>query len=113
MNDMLLICEHEPVYTVGVRHADYPASEEQRLKALGADFYRTNRGGLITFHGPGQLMAYPIMNLTNYNKSVRWYISQLEKTVMSTSEEFGVSAKTSSDTGVWVQDNKLAAIGMV
>ncbi|XP_022098014.1 putative lipoyltransferase 2, mitochondrial [Acanthaster planci] len=113
VSDMLLICEHEPVFTVGVRNTDYPATEEQRLKALGADFHRTNRGGLITFHGPGQLIAYPIINLTHYNKSVRWYISQLEKTVINTSKEFGVAANIqSSDRGVWVKDNKLAAIGI-
>ncbi|XP_038050786.1 putative lipoyltransferase 2, mitochondrial isoform X2 [Patiria miniata] len=112
VQDTLLICEHEPVYTVGLRHADYLASEEQRLRELGADFHRTNRGGLITFHGPGQLMAYPIINLAHYTKSVRWYISQLERTIISTCKDFGIAATTSPDTGVWVNDNKVAAIGI-
>ena len=109
--DSLLVCEHEPVYTIGVRSTDYSSSEEQRLKKLGADFHHTNRGGLITFHGPGQLVAYPIMNLSHFKKSVRWYISQLERTVIGTCKEFGVEAGTTCDTGVWVNDNKLAAIG--
>ena len=61
--NMLLIVEHEPAYTTGIRTKDYTAEEEERLKALGADFVRTNRGGLITFHGPGQLVAYPMLNL--------------------------------------------------
>ena len=61
--NVLLVVEHEPVYTTGIRTKDYSAEEENRLKKLGADFVRTNRGGLITFHGPGQLVAYPILNL--------------------------------------------------
>ncbi|XP_033638229.1 putative lipoyltransferase 2, mitochondrial [Asterias rubens] len=110
--DSILICEHEPVYTIGVRSRDFLVSEEQRLKNLGAHFHRTNRGGLITFHGPGQLVAYPILNLHHFKKSVRWYISQLERTVIHTCQELGVKAGTSCDTGVWVKDNKLAAIGI-
>src|SRR5437899_1118237 len=74
--DTLLLTEHNPVYTIGIRTDPYPESEEIRLKKLGAEFIRTNRGGLITFHGPGQLVIYPILNLNHFNNSkssMRWY----------------------------------------
>ena len=87
--------------------------EEQRLISLGAEFYRTNRGGLITFHGPGQLVAYPILNLNGFTKSMKWYICTLEATIIQMCKSsFGIQAKRSSDTGVWVDDNKLCAIGI-
>lgn len=107
----VLLCEHDPVYTVGIRRAPYPAEEEQRLKDLGAEFIRTNRGGLITFHGPGQMVCYPILNLGCFKKSVRWYVCELEKTVIKMCGMFGIKASTSPDTGVWVGNNKICAIG--
>lgn len=108
----LLLCEHHPVYTIGIRQAPYPPEEERRLKELGAEFFRTNRGGLITFHGPGQLVCYPILNLGCFKKSVRWYVCELEKTVIGLCSKFGIKAATSPDTGVWVGDNKICAIGI-
>ncbi|KAG5269763.1 hypothetical protein AALO_G00205810 [Alosa alosa] len=108
----LLLCEHHPVYTIGIRQAPYPPEEEERLKGLGAEFFRTNRGGLITFHGPGQLVCYPILNLGCFKKSVRWYVCELEKTVIGLCGKFGLKAATSPDTGVWVGDNKICAIGI-
>ncbi|XP_002734161.1 octanoyl-[acyl-carrier-protein]:protein N-octanoyltransferase LIPT2, mitochondrial-like [Saccoglossus kowalevskii] len=110
--DVILLCEHNPVYTVGIRTKDYPVSEEERLKKLGADFFRTDRGGLITFHGPGQMVAYPILNLARYTKSIRWYVCQLEKCVIRMSTSFGLVSNTSPHTGVWIKDNKVAAIGI-
>ncbi|KAG9351887.1 hypothetical protein JZ751_023138 [Albula glossodonta] len=110
--NILLLCEHEPVYTIGIRQAMYSAEEENRLKNLGAEFYRTNRGGLITFHGPGQLVCYPILNLGCFKKSVRWYVCELERTVINLCHRFGIKASTSPDTGVWVGDNKICAIGI-
>ncbi|XP_063967304.1 octanoyl-[acyl-carrier-protein]:protein N-octanoyltransferase LIPT2, mitochondrial-like [Lytechinus pictus] len=110
--DMLLLCTHSPVYTIGIRTKGYTSADEERLKDLGADFFRTERGGLITFHGPGQLVAYPILDLTHYQKSVRWYVKQLEDTVIKTCGRFGVIGQCSPDTGVWVGDSKIAAIGI-
>lgn len=72
----------------GIRN-DTPIDEEQRLKSLGAEFRRVNRGGLITFHGPGQLVAYPILNLKHFKTSVKWYVSSLEETVIKLCEELG------------------------
>uniref|UniRef100_A0A0K8R3B5 lipoyl(octanoyl) transferase n=1 Tax=Ixodes ricinus TaxID=34613 RepID=A0A0K8R3B5_IXORI len=109
----LLLVEHEPVFTVGIRSKGYTSEDESRLRKLGADFVRTNRGGLITFHGPGQLVAYPILYLGSFNeqKSMRWYVCQLEKTVVDTCAHFGLRADTTQETGVWIGDNKIAAIG--
>ncbi|KAK7074924.1 putative lipoyltransferase 2, mitochondrial [Halocaridina rubra] len=109
---MLLLVEHPPVYTTGLRDFEYSPEEEKKLKSLGADFVRTNRGGLITFHGPGQLVAYPILHLSSFQPGIKWYVCALEKTVIRTCHSFGVSASTSPHTGVWVGDNKVCAVGI-
>uniref|UniRef100_A0A3B5B6N9 Octanoyl-[acyl-carrier-protein]:protein N-octanoyltransferase LIPT2, mitochondrial n=1 Tax=Stegastes partitus TaxID=144197 RepID=A0A3B5B6N9_9TELE len=108
----LLLCQHQPVYTTGIRNKPYPEPLLDRLRLLGADVHRTNRGGLITFHGPGQLVCYPVLHLGSFKKSVRWYVGQLEKTVIGLCSSFGVEASTSPHTGVWVGDNKICAIGI-
>ncbi|KAF5299266.1 hypothetical protein FQA39_LY02439 [Lamprigera yunnana] len=109
----LLLLEHPPVYTIGIRTKDYTVEEEKKLIKTGAEFYRTNRGGLITFHGPGQLVVYPILNLKHFQASMRWYVSQLETTVINLCEHFGLKAQTSPHTGVWIGDNKVVcAIGV-
>ncbi|XP_033121157.1 putative lipoyltransferase 2, mitochondrial [Anneissia japonica] len=111
-SNTLILCEHNPVYTIGIRTKDYPKQEEERLKKLGAEFLQTDRGGLITFHGPGQLVAYPILYLGDFKKSVRWYVCQLEKCIIETCRRFSIQGETSPHTGVWVNDNKIAAIGV-
>ncbi|CAH0722460.1 unnamed protein product, partial [Brenthis ino] len=109
--DTLLLVEHKPVYTTGIR--DKISKEETlRLCRLGAEFRNTNRGGLITFHGPGQLVVYPIINLKYFKPSVKWYVDSLEATVINLCEELGIKANRSPHTGVWVGDNKIAAIGV-
>lgn len=108
----LVILEHEPVYTVGIRSKGYTEEDERKLRSLGAEFYRTNRGGLITFHGPGQLVAYPVLDLKQFCTSVRWYVNQVERMVIRVCAEVGIKAETSSDTGVWVDDRKICAIGV-
>ena len=124
--NMLLLLEHTPVYTTGIRDnpqlstwnlwkAGTPGfvSEEMatRLRGLGADFVRTNRGGLVTFHGPGQLVAYPILNLKDFTPSVRWYICALQKTMIRMCKHYGLQAKSTEHTGVWIEDRKIGAIG--
>ncbi|KZC03999.1 Putative lipoyltransferase 2, mitochondrial, partial [Dufourea novaeangliae] len=108
----LILLEHNPVYTVGIRDKNYTLQDEERLKNLGAEFFRTNRGGLITFHGPGQLVAYPILNLKEFKPSVKWYVCQIEKMIIRLCAEYGIYAETSPDTGVWVKDRKICAIGI-
>ncbi|EFN82031.1 putative lipoyltransferase 2, mitochondrial [Harpegnathos saltator] len=108
----LVILEHKPVYTVGIRDKVYTVEEETKLKNLGAEFWRTNRGGLITFHGPGQLVAYPILDLKQFRTSVKWYVEQLERMIIHLCAEFGIKAETSPHTGVWVENRKICAIGI-
>jgi lipoyl(octanoyl) transferase len=112
IQDTLILVEHFPVYTVGIRSKDYSQETEDKLVSLGADFHRTNRGGLITFHGPGQLVVYPILNLRNYKPSIRWYVHQIERTIIDVCNEMGIEAETSPHTGVWVGDRKICAIGI-
>lgn len=111
-NNILILTEHNPVYTIGIRSKDYTIKDEEQLKALGAEFHKTNRGGLITFHGPGQLVAYPILHLKQFQPSVRWYVCHIEKTVIDMCREYGITAKTTEDTGIWVDDRKICAIGL-
>lgn len=111
-NNILILTEHNPVYTIGIRSKDYTIKDEEQLKALGAEFHKTNRGGLITFHGPGQLVAYPILHLKQFQPSVRWYVRHIEKTVIDMCRECGITAKTTEDTGIWVDDRKICAIGL-
>ncbi|KAK5868149.1 hypothetical protein PBY51_009189 [Eleginops maclovinus] len=108
----LLLVQHPPVYTTGLRHAPYPGPLLEGLRQRGADVQRSNRGGLITFHGPGQLVCYPILHLGSFKKSVRWYVCELEQTILSVCSRFGLEASTSPHTGVWVRDNKICAIGI-
>ncbi|KAF4522720.1 hypothetical protein B566_EDAN010926 [Ephemera danica] len=114
--DTLLLVEHPAVYTVGIRSSQYGEDEERRLKDLGADFHRTNRGGLITFHGPGQLVAYPIINLKTFGLGIRDYVCRIEKTVMLTCAELGLNnvytSNEPNETGVWVKNGKICAIGV-
>jgi len=120
-NDTLVIVQHPPVYTTGMRTKEYSVEEEKRLLSLGADFVRTNRGGLITFHGPGQLVVYPILNLRNFapeaatRKSLlgmKWYINTLEQMVIDLCQDYDVKANRSPHTGVWVGNNKICAMGV-
>ena len=105
----LVVVQHPPVYTTGMRTKEYSEEEERRLRGLGADFVRTNRGGLITFHGPGQLVAYPIMNLRRFAPEtaarkamlgMKWYVNSLEQMVIDLCEDFGIKAARSPHTGI-------------
>ncbi|GFO05136.1 octanoyltransferase [Plakobranchus ocellatus] len=110
--NMLLLVEHTPVYTTGTRDKVYSADYEKMLKKTGAEFLRTNRGGLVTFHGPGQLVAYPILNLHHFKPSMKWYVCQLEETLIGTLRRFGITGRRTDQTGVWVDHRKIASIGL-
>jgi len=114
IGDRLLLLEHFPVYTLG-RGGD-PANllaGPARLRELGAEFVRIDRGGDITFHGPGQLVAYPIVELRD-PLDLRRYVRTLEGAVIATAATFGVEGgRLDGATGVWVEGRrKLAAIGV-
>jgi lipoyl(octanoyl) transferase len=114
VGDRLLLLEHFPVYTIG-RGGDETnlLAGPERLRELGAEFVRIDRGGDITFHGPGQLVAYPIVELRD-PLDLRRYVRSLEAAIIATAAAFGVTAgRVDSLTGVWVQEQrKLAAIGV-
>lgn len=108
----LILIEHNPVYTIGIRTAQYPDNEIRRLEALGAEFHKTNRGGLITFHGPGQLVCYPILNLRDFDCTVKKYVCLLEKTIIEVCKRYEIKAQTTDDTGIWVGNRKICALGI-
>lgn len=108
VDDVLLTLEHERVYTAG-RHADIAAHV---LDARGVPVLRVDRGGDVTYHGPGQLVAYPIIRLRAV-RAVRAYVEALEEACVRTAADFGVRARPEKGrTGVWVGGEKLAAIGI-
>ncbi len=115
-NDSILLVEHEPVYTVGIRRSAYNQNDLNQLRKLNAQVEYTDRGGLITFHGPGQLVAYPILNLKHYQPSLKWYVSRLEQVIIDLCKEhFHLKAYRLCNvgyTGVWTNDAKIAAIGV-
>lgn len=108
----LLLLEHLPVYTTGIRSKNYTKEYEQNLTKLGAQFHRTDRGGLITFHGIGQLTAYPILDLRHFVPKVRWYVRELENTIIDVCKDFNLTGYTTENPGVWVDDKKVCAIGI-
>ena len=114
IGDRLLLLEHRPTYTTG-RGGDAAnlLASRDRLRSLGAEFYRVDRGGDITFHGPGQVVAYPIVALHD-PLDLRRYVRSLEAAVIATAEAFGVeSGRVDGLPGVWVAgERKLAAIGV-
>lgn len=111
--NILFLCEHNPVYTIGIRNKTFDEREKNKLKKLGAEFYTTDRGGLITFHGPGQLVCYPVLDLGDFKKSIRWYVRSLEEVLIDTCGRYGIDAGVTDDTGVWIEDRKIAAIGKI
>ncbi|MBN2081666.1 lipoyl(octanoyl) transferase LipB [bacterium] len=112
--DTLVLVEHEPVITLG-RQGDLAnlLLSEELLAARGVDFHRVERGGDITFHGPGQLVGYPIISLKDRGLSVRELMRGLEEALIRTVAEYGITAgRQEGLTGVWRGDEKLAALGV-
>ena len=110
IEDTLILVEHGPVYTLGKN-----ANEDHLLQSRdqSVDVFNIERGGDITFHGPGQLVGYPILDLSNYKKSVSWYMRTLEQVLIDTLIEFKIIAQRNDGlTGVWVGDEKIAALGV-
>ncbi len=113
-DEQLLLLEHPPVITLGrnATEADVLGGRE-RLRALGVSVESTNRGGQVTYHGPGQLVGYPILNLSPDRRDVARYLRDLEEVLIRTLEHFGIAAGRSPGwTGIWVGDEKIAAIGV-
>jgi len=118
IEDVLLLCEHPHVITQGRngRRENLLASEHV-LRQKGVEFHATDRGGDITYHGPGQIVGYPILNLHAIRRDVVWYVRMLEEAMIQATAELGVAAKrVEGKTGIWVKsknaEEKLAAIGV-
>ena len=112
--DQFLIVEHPHVITVGRNghEANLLASPEV-LERTGIGFYETDRGGDVTYHGPGQIVGYPILDLRDWKRDVHEYVRTLEQTLIDTLADFDVqAARIAGLTGVWVGDAKVAAIGV-
>jgi len=109
--DTLLLLEHEPIYTTG--RADTESNLRVSRTDLGAPLIRTDRGGDITFHGPGQLVAYPILDLKAAGLGVASYVRALEQIIIDTLHDYAIEAIVDCGlTGVWVGNEKIAAIGV-
>lgn len=111
--ETLLLLEHEPVYTLGRRATEAEILlDETGLAARGIAVERTDRGGRVTYHGPGQLVGYPIVNLGAAN-DVAGYVAALERSLVALAASYGVAAGTEPGmTGVWAARSKLGAIGV-
>jgi len=109
IEDQLILVEHPAVYTLGKN-----ASKEHILKRKeGVSIIQTDRGGNITFHGPGQLVGYPILDLNFYKRSITWYMRELEQLMVDVLKEYGIEGSTKKGlTGTWVNDHKIAALGV-
>ena len=118
IDDVLLLCEHPHVITLGrnANRANLLASEHV-LRQKSVELHSTNRGGDITYHGPGQIVGYPILNVGNIKRDVGWYVRTLEEALIRTTANFGITAyRVPGKTGIWVKagatEEKLAAIGV-
>lgn len=110
LGDIVLFLEHNHVYTLG-KNADSNYILDRYQDEI--DIIQTDRGGQVTYHGPGQLIGYPIINLNKYRKSVSWYMRTLEKIIIKTLEKYAIDATTKENlTGVWVNDEKICAMGV-
>ena len=110
IDDQLLLVEHFPVYTLG---KNTPRKHLLTKESDNISIIQTDRGGDITFHGPGQLVGYPILDLNQYKRSITWYMRELEQLIIDVLKEYDINAERKKGlTGVWVKGKKIAALGV-
>lgn len=116
--DVLLLCEHPHVITLGRNgKREHLRAGDRLLAQMSVEFHPSDRGGDITYHGPGQIIGYPILDLSAHRRDVRWYVAQLEEVMIRASADFGVAARrVQGRHGVWVDapsgEEKLGALGV-
>ncbi len=112
--DVLLLAEHDPVITLGRSfHPENLLRTPAQLEALGVPLFEVERGGDVTYHGPGQLVGYPIYDLTEHEPDLHVFLRQIEQCLIDTLAAFGVTGGRREDlTGVWVASRKIASIGI-
>lgn len=116
----LLFVEHPPVYTLGKSgHEENMLIDGERMEERGVEFFRTNRGGDVTFHGPGQLVGYPILDLEKFRTDLGWYLRSLEETGIRVLAEYGIAGgRSPGETGIWIEpgikgrERKICAMGV-
>lgn len=113
-NDVIITTEHHHVYTLGKGGTkDHLLIDETSLRKDEISYYEIDRGGDLTYHGPGQLVCYPIFDLNNYNPDSHKYLRDLEDVIIFTLKEYGITARKDEEyTGVWVEEEKICAIGI-
>jgi lipoyl(octanoyl) transferase len=116
--DVLLLCEHPHVITLGRNgKSENLRASDRVLRQMNVEFFPTDRGGDITYHGPGQIVGYPILDLAAHRRDVRWYVDHLEEIMIRATQEFGIEARRIEGLhGIWVDApaglEKLAALGV-
>lgn len=112
--NFLIFTEHPPVITIGKSgKLENIVTDQKQLTSEGIDFFKIDRGGDATFHGPGQIVCYPIFNLNEFKKDINWYLRSLEEIIILTLEKYGIKgSRIAGLTGVWVENNKICAIGV-
>ena len=106
-NDLIWILEHENIYTAGTSY------KESEIIDKSIQILKTNRGGKITYHGPGQLICYFVINLKKRKKDIRKFINSIEKSIMQFLKDYKIQSKSDKkNIGIWVKDKKIAAIGI-
>jgi len=112
--DCLLFVEYPHTITLGRGgNAEHLLAAASELKSRSVGYWETDRGGDITYHGPGQMIAYPILDLKGLRRDIDWYLRRLEECIIETLADFGIpSGRVAGATGVWVGDEKIAAIGV-
>jgi lipoyl(octanoyl) transferase len=112
--DVLLCVEHDPVVTLGRSSKDaHLVASPAQLQARGVDVFEVERGGDVTFHGPGQLVGYPIVDLKRHRQDLHWYLRQVEETLIVALRDFGIPGeRVAKYTGVWTGGRKIASIGV-
>src|SRR5262249_44300279 len=112
--DVLLLVEHPPVVTLGRSSKErHLLASPEALARRGIDLFEVERGGDVTFHGPGQLVGYPIIDLKRHRQDLHWYLRQVEQALIDALAELGISAERNIGyTGVWTEGRKIASIGV-
>lgn len=112
--NFLLLTEHKPVITIGKSGTEaHLVADSQSLQNRDIEVIKVDRGGDITFHGPGQLVGYPIFNLHNFKLDIHWYLRSLEQIIIDTLLQFNIkSTRVKNLTGVWIGGKKICAIGV-
>jgi len=114
LKSALILCQHYPVITLGrqAKKLNIKASGDE-LKKRGIPLYETERGGDVTYHGPGQLVVYPILNLDYFKRDIHLFLRRLEELAIQVLSDFGISGQRRPElTGVWVGDEKIVSIGI-